>query len=269
MSRPACKGTEDDPVRMSALRICFIVFFSLCLLAFAAPVFTGRIINAGNIAGFAASLIFLVCAVFSNRFFGFVGKLWGTSGGRIFVMFISSVAAVLLLTAAVISGFMIAAMNDRPQGGETAIVLGCKVRGENPSRMLRARLDAAYDYLTEYPDALCIVSGGQGSDEEYAEAFVMKKYLVNRGIDPDRIFEESRSESTAENLRFSMKIMEDSGISGDAVIITDGFHQLRAKMIAAKLGMNVSAWSANTVVWLLPTYWVREWFGVLYQVFLG
>ena len=252
MSRSARKSTENYPIRMNALRICFIVFFSLCLITFAAPIFTGRIINAGNIAGLAASLIFLFCTVFSRRFFGIIEKLWSSAVGRAAVIFVMSAIAILLLTAAVISGFMIAAMNAKPVGGETAIVLGCKVRGENPSRMLRERLDAAYDYLTEYP-----------------EAFVMKKYLVNRGIDADRIFEEDRSESTAENLSFSMKIMEDIGIKEDAVIITDGFHQLRAKMIAAKLGLNVSAWSANTAVWLLPTYWVREWFGVLYQVFLG
>jgi len=269
MSRSARKSAENYPIRMNAFRVCFIVFFSLCLITFAAPIFTGRIINAGNIAGLAASLIFLLCTVFSRRFFGIIEKLWSSAVGRAAVIFVVSAIGILLLTAAVISGFMIAAMNSKPVGGETAIVLGCKVRGENPSRMLRERLDAAYDYLTEYPDALCIVSGGQGSDEEYPEAFVMKKYLVNKGIDADRIFEEDRSESTAENLSFSMKIMEDIGIKGDAVIITDGFHQLRAKMIAAKLGLNVSAWSANTAVWLLPTYWVREWFGVLYQVFLG
>ena len=269
MSRSARKGTENDPIRMSAFGICLAVFFSLCLLTFAAPIFTGRIINAGNIAGLAASLIFLFCTVFSKQLFGIIGKLWTSPVGRAAVIFVMSATGILMLTAAVISGFMIAAMNAVPEGGETAIVLGCKVRGEEPSRMLRERLDAAYDYLTEYPDALCIVSGGQGSDEEYPEAFVMKKYLVNRGIDADRIFEEDSSESTAENLRFSMKIMEDVGITGDAVIVTDGFHQLRAKMIAAKLGLNVRARSADTAVWLLPTYWVREWFGVLYQVFLG
>ena len=67
------------------------------------------------------------------------------------------------------------------------IVLGAKIIGDRPSRMLRNRLDAAYAYLQAHPDAVGIVSGGQGSDEQYSEAYVMEQYLLSKGIPAERL----------------------------------------------------------------------------------
>ena len=50
------------------------------------------------------------------------------------------------------------------------VVLGCKVNGEEPSLMLRRRLECAMEYLAENPQADCVVSGGMGDNESYTEA---------------------------------------------------------------------------------------------------
>ena len=77
---------------------------------------------------------------------------------------------------------------------------------------------------------------------------------------------EDKSSSTYENLEFSKSIIEENNLCSDIVIVTDGYHQLRAEMIAKNLGYeNISNISAPTSPWLVPTYWVREWFGVAYQ----
>ena len=44
-------------------------------------------------------------------------------------------------------------------GEATVVVLGCKVNGEEPSLMLRRRLECAMEYLAENPQADCVVSG--------------------------------------------------------------------------------------------------------------
>ena len=79
--------------------------------------------------------------------------------------------------------------------------------------MLRDRLSAAADYLKAHPASNCVVSGGQGADENQSEASVMKAFLLTQGIAPERIREEGRSVNTSENLRFSAAIIEREGWS--------------------------------------------------------
>ncbi len=168
------------------------------------------------------------------------------------------------------SVLMVRASRDAPDGRpSTVVVLGCKVNGTAPSLMLEARLDAAYDFLVENPETTVIVSGGKGDDEQISEAQCMYDYLVDRGIPHDRIIMENKSASTYENLKFSKEIIEQKNLCRDVTIITDGFHQLRADMIASELEINSYNVSAKTQIWLLPTYWVREWFGVAHQFIFG
>ena len=75
------------------------------------------------------------------------------------------------------------------------IVLGAQVRESGPSVVLQYRLDAAIDYLNKNPDTICIVSGGQGVNEPFSEAEGMAKYLLENGIEMDRILLEEMSKN--------------------------------------------------------------------------
>lgn len=159
---------------------------------------------------------------------------------------------------------MIHAANKKPpEPPKAIIVLGCKVRGTVPSLMLFRRIQAAYDALQEYPDAIAIVSGGKGENENISEAECMENELVRMGISKERIIQENQSTSTSENLRFSKPILEEKGIDKNVLIVTDGYHELRAQYLA-KIEQLPECYgaSAYTSFYLLPTYWVREWFGL-------
>ena len=158
-----------------------------------------------------------------------------------------------------------------PENAQAIVVLGCKVNGEVPSRMLARRLDSAYDFLKENDDVICIVSGGQGNDEKITEALAMKNYLVEKGINPDKIIMEDKSSNTYENMKFSAEILKTYGINKIA-IVTDGFHQYRAGLIAKKYGLSPSAINAkndNITRSFIPTYWVREWMAVTKEYLLN
>ena len=243
------------------------IVFVLGFLVFLAPVFTG-IINIGNGAGMALCAVLAFVSMFWGRLYPIISN---NKALRVTVSVIAGLAAVCAAAAAVISVLMIRAAESVPDGenGSTVIVLGCRVKGDVPSLMLYRRINAAYEYLKKNPGTVCIASGGQGGDELISEAECIKNVLVERGISPDRIIMEDKSTSTDENIRFSMEKMEKNGISGEAVIVTNDYHQLRAKMICQKYGLETSAVSAETSLYLLPTYWVREWFGVVYQFFFG
>ena len=82
------------------------------------------------------------------------------------------------------------------------IILGARLYGDIPSPALRERLIVAKDYLVDNEDVKVIVTGGQGEDELIPEAEAMAKYLVNNGIEENRIIIEDQSTSTFENLQF-------------------------------------------------------------------
>lgn len=249
----------------------FIRIILSVLLIFSANHFItpmlSAIVNIGNITGAAISVILLFMVVFRSTFAQLFSRMLTHRGGRIFLTIAGGIACIAVVAAVVISCFMVRAMNDKPKNNQTTvIVLGCQINGETPSRMLKRRLDTAYDYLSEHDDVKVIVSGGQGSDEVTSEADVMRKYLLNKGLEDSRIYMEDKSTSTEENLRFSKDIIEKEGLFEEVTIVTDGFHQLRADMLAKQQGMESRNISAPTEKWLLPTYWIRELYGVAYYL---
>ncbi len=242
-------------------------FFALAVIGFAvflAPVFTG-ILNAGNAVGMA---FFAAAAVLLLNRRSLLTLMDAHKSVRIVFAAAASLTAALFIGAVIISVFMIKAAGNKPENPSAFIVLGCRVKGERPSLMLQKRIDAAYRYLMLYPDAVCVLSGGQGNDELISEAECMFRGLTAKGISPERLIKEDRSTNTYENILFSRKLLEDKGISGEAAIVSNEFHLCRASLIAKKQGLETTSVSAPTSLFLLPTYWVRDCLGVAYEFFL-
>lgn len=148
------------------------------------------------------------------------------------------------------------------------IVLGAKVNGTNPSLSLKARLDTAVEYLLKYPESKVIVSGGKGPDEGISEAECMYRYLIEKGIAPERIVMEDQSTSTKENLEFSGEFLDRKKDS--VVLITNDFHVFRSVRIARKLGYTtVSGQAAPSLWYLVPTNYAREFLAVVKDFLFG
>lgn len=252
----------------NVIRIIAGLIFFVLLLFFIAPV-TVKILCAGNLAGMAISLAGILICLFYGKFSRLVSHICERLPGRIFISALGGLACIGAVTSIVLSCLMLREMNDRPKGDTTLVVLGCQVRSDGPSLMLKRRLDAAYDYLSDHEGVCAVLSGGQGEDEVVSEAECMYDYLINRGISSDRLYMEDKSTTTKENIGFSMKLIEREGLCSDITIVTDGFHQYRADMFAKRQGIDSCNIAAATPVWLLPTYWVREWFGILYYGLFG
>ena len=65
--------------------------------------------------------------------------------------------------------------------------------------------------------------------------------LVEHGIDENRIYPEAQSRDTVENIRNSKEIMDSKGLPKDMILVSDGFHQYRAGLIAQKQGIEAGA----------------------------
>lgn len=115
----------------------------------------------------------------------------------------------------------------------TMLILGCQVHPWGPSILLRDRLDEALGYLEEHPNMTVVVSGGQGPDEHTSEAACMRDYLVQAGVDAERIYMEDQSHNTVQNITYSARLMQEQGLDPEqgVLMVSNGFHLTRARML--------------------------------------
>ena len=120
----------------------------------------------------------------------------------------------------------------------------------------------------ENENTVCIVSGGQGSNEPCSEAEGMCRYLIERGIAPARILMEDKSTDTSENIAFSMQFLDKEN---DSVgVVTNNFHVFRGVHLARHMGIReVCGISAPSDVYFLLNNMVREFFGVMKDLVYG
>ncbi len=141
------------------------------------------------------------------------------------------------------------------------IVFGAKVNPDGPAKTLASRLDTAVEVMRKDTDAVCIVSGGQGPGEPFTEASCMRDYMAARGISPDRIYLEEQASNTRENIKYSVALMEEQGLTDRQVIcISSDTHIPRIQLMCARTGVDALYIKAETPMkQFLFTTWVREY----------
>lgn len=245
------------------LRIVAGLVFGVFLADFLAAILAGPGRNIGGVFGAFATLLIVLYCIFFKKINAFFAKHKILKGVTCTILTLGILYIGIATVFIVTSAHKKAPESSRPA---VVVVLGCRVKDGRPSMMLAKRINTAYEYLSQHPDSYCICSGGQGADESMSEAKCIRDELVRKGIEPDRLYLEDKSTSTRENLRFSKKIMVDEDLGDTIVIVTDSFHELRAQLIASSLDLPAGGYGASTSAWLLPSYYVRELFGIAYQI---
>ncbi|MDK2919745.1 MAG: hypothetical protein PWQ37_2478 [Candidatus Petromonas sp.] len=184
----------------------------------------------------------------------------------IFTIFI-----ILLLSFVIIEALIIKEANIKskessyPDDIDYMVVLGARLYGRAPSPALYERLEKAYEYAKDKKDLKIVVTGGQGENEDIPEAKAMKIFLVEKGIDKERIILEDKSTSTYENLKFARDILKkiDPKDTYSILIVTSDFHLLRAKLLAKRLGFKAYGLPAETPESIKTYIYLREYFAVI------
>ena len=245
-----------DRVLPRAVCIVFGVFLLFLFSPAASFVF-----NEGSAVGMALGIVLLLIGVFFKPIVAFLRKVRQKKRGKI-VLGVFCQIVLLVFLYSLVAGIMILSAAARAPAGEpdAVIVLGCRVYGDRPRRMLVRRLQTALEYLEEHPAVPCVLSGGQGEGESVSEAQAMKTWLVGQGISPDRLYTEEKSINTAENLTFSAEILKEAGIGEGAkiAVVTDSYHQYRASVFASRVGLEAFAVNCRTGFFVWPTFFVRE-----------
>lgn len=227
------------------------------------------------VQGYSFSALVCLCLTAVIGFYTFVPKLKSQypKFTRTVIRIFTIILCIGLLVVGITEALIIQASFGNPEA-ECAylLVLGAKVRSDGPSLSLMNRINAAFDYLTAHPDAIAVVSGGQGSDEPMTEAQCMYDHLTAMGIDPSRIWMEDKATSTWENLLYSLDLIEEkTGQRPETLaVLSSEYHLFRAKLFTEKAGaefIGVPARTTNPV--LMVNYFLREVAGVWHYILLG
>ncbi|MFE7508276.1 YdcF family protein [Promicromonospora sp. NPDC057488] len=219
-------------------------------------------VNSGVIAAFAIGVVYLLYGLFHEKVrartrSGFPKAL------RISLL-VANAAVILAISSVAALGRVDTVSYDE----DAVIVLGTAIKGEAVTPALRERLETAVEYHEANPDALVVVSGGQGPGESVTEALAMKRFLVSRGIPEGAILMEDRSTSTHENFVLTKGLLDARlGERYTTVFVTNDYHVFRASRLSGIAGLDSASMHATTPWYTVPVDYVRESLAVV-QLFL-
>lgn len=217
--------------------------------------------NIGNILTLLLGIIFVVLGTYYQKF------------KKIMPKWLKLSIVFLLIICFVFPSFLVLyGLSDSPDFKEDAlIVLGAAVQGDTPSLALRDRLDRAVEYHKNNPNAIIVVSGGKGPQENISEAEAMENYLISNEVNSEVIIKEEKSTSTYENFLYSKDILDELfGENYKVAFISNEYHIYRAKGIAECVGLSDTVFYHSNTRWysVLPGT-LRECLAVMKFWILG
>lgn len=141
------------------------------------------------------------------------------------------------------------------------IILGAGLIGDRVTPLLAGRIDRALEAYRAASSARLIPSGGQGPDEEVAEAVAMRNYLLEQGVPEEHIILEDRATTTLENLRYSKELMEDP--KAPVYVATSDYHVYRAAVFMKRVGLRGRVMGSRTASYYVPSAFLREFAAIL------
>ena len=161
------------------------------------------------------------------------------------LIFLGVVAGYFVVTASIYVPFVVYdAKKPHNDSCDYLMILGNQVVDEDtPSPLMLERIGRATEYLKENTECKAVVCGGITTDVQViTEAELMKKLLVESGINPERIILENKSTTTFENFEFARQVIESH--SGKEIkdvkvsFLSSDYHIHRATLIAEHFGFN-------------------------------
>lgn len=203
-------------------------------------------LSTGTFLTYALGILLLLCGFFWRSLPRWVRLLPG----------IVTLTAAVLITLLFVHGHTDTITDTE----DVVVVLGAGIQGDKPTKSLQNRLDRAVQYHRDNPDALIIVSGGQGPQETITEALAMERYLIEQGVPASCILKEEVATSTTENFLFAKPLIDARfGEDCRVAFITTDYHIYRAALSAAHVEFqNVTHAHSGTPWYMIVPNGLRE-----------
>lgn len=177
---------------------------------------------------------------------------------RLFKFFLFVGFCLIILIQSLIFGSQ---KNDMETYENYVLVLGAKANNGNLSKTLINRLDTAIEYLNKHKTAKAVLCGGKENNNEFSQAEYMQKYLIEKGIDKDRLILETKSKNTFENIKFALEKLDKK--PSEIMVISSSYHLFRAKLILYRFGVLAKTVPAKTPTGAFVSSYFRETFAVI------
>lgn len=128
------------------------------------------------------------------------------------------------------------ARTDQTRPVDAIVVLGTAQFNGQPGPVLRARLDRALEVYEAGYAARIVATGGRAPGDAFTEAEAARDYLIEAGVPPAAILMENEGRDTWQSMRGVAALLADHELSR-VLLVSDGFHLLRSKLMARDLGL--------------------------------
>ena len=144
------------------------------------------------------------------------------------------------------------------------IIHGAGLQGEEPTPLLRGRIDKALKlWSAQGRTAILVPSGGQGSDEVISEAEAMSRYMLRLGVPREVLLPEDQSTTTMENLVFAKKLLDARQTTPyRCAFVTSDYHVFRTALYASHVGLIGDGVGSRTASYYFPTAFIREFIAI-------
>jgi uncharacterized SAM-binding protein YcdF (DUF218 family) len=155
---------------------------------------------------------------------------------RLFKTAVLMLVLLLLGWAAVVVAVAVQGARDQATSADAIVVLGAAQYNGRPSPVFRARLDHAAALYQRGLAPVVLVTGGVGAGEVLSEANVGRDYLARLGLPGEALIPLPASDDSYASLKQVQRWFEGRG-NRRVLLVSDGFHMLRLRIIAARLGL--------------------------------
>jgi uncharacterized SAM-binding protein YcdF (DUF218 family) len=132
-----------------------------------------------------------------------------------------------------------ASHHDGAAPADAIIVLGAAQYNGRPSPVLQSRLDHALALYQEGLARRVVLTGGKQAGDAFTEATTGYNYLRARGLPDSALLKEVDGTTTWDSLKAVSRFLLPKG-EDKVVLVTDGYHAMRAGAIADDLGFDAS-----------------------------
>ena len=160
-------------------------------------------------------------------------ELWRWS----IIVGLTGLLAVGLLLGSLIAAIYLQARSDESASVDAIVVLGTAQYNGVPSPDLKARLDEALKAYESGYARYIVVTGGKMEGDVYTEAESSKNYLVDHGVPEPAFLMEDQGRNSWQSMTGAATVLKAAGLKR-VLIVSDGFHLFRLKLMARELGLS-------------------------------
>ena len=117
---------------------------------------------------------------------------------------------------------------------DSVLVLGAAVWGNEPSPMLRQRIEKGMEVFNT-SDAGCLLMSGDGRAKNYNEPSTMARYAIENGIEEQYVIQDPYGIRTYDSMWRAKYVLGYDSV----IVITQAYHLNRAIYIGKAMGLEV------------------------------